>query len=323
LKRIIDEINDANKYIEVITTASERYPEELGDTYKNVFKDLGADFVDVLDIRNRRDALDPEFEKRLENAAGVLFTGGDQLRLSTILGGTRLLDIIYEKYQNENFIIAGTSAGAMVLSNSMIYHGSSVDSFNKGELKITSGFGFFPGVVIDTHFIKRGRFGRLAQAVSVNPAYTGMGIEEDTALVVSHGNMMEVIGSGNVIIVDGHMIKSSNITDIGDGAPISIDSLLVHVLARGNGYRLSDRKFVTSVRDEENVDRSEINAKEEAEDRIESLAPHTLLRDSKERSSGNGQDRGREREREHGRSREREGRIGREKSSRSSRDEEE
>jgi cyanophycinase len=197
----------------------------------------------ILDIGDREAAYDEKVLKRLKNATGVMFTGGDQMRLSTILGGTPAFEIILEKYLREEFVIAGTSAGAMVMSNSMIIEGAGAEPIFKGELRITSGFSLLGGVIIDTHFIKRGRFGRLAQAVALNPACIGIGLEEDTAVVVTRGQHMEAIGSGNVIIIDGHTIKSSNILDAEEGAPISIDNMTVHVMARGDMYDLDKREM--------------------------------------------------------------------------------
>lgn len=244
LKRILAETDDSEGCIEIITTASESYASELGRNYVEAFKSLGCKTAGVIDINEREQAFESEYKERISKAAGVLFTGGDQLRLSTILGGTPFLDHIYHRYHKENFVIAGTSAGAMVMSNSMIIEGRGEKAFYKGQLKITSGLGFFPGVIIDTHFIKRGRFGRLAQAVAINPSYIGIGLEEDTALVVSRGNRLETIGSGNVIVIDGHIIQRSNIIDIDEGAPISINSLLVHIMAKGDCYLLAERRFI-------------------------------------------------------------------------------
>jgi cyanophycinase len=243
LRRIIDECNPKARTIEIIPTAS-GIPEEVGDDYMEAFKNLDCADAGVLDIRTREDANDTKILQRLKKAGAILFSGGDQLRLSTVLGGTEALDIIYDRYLNNDFVIAGTSAGAMVMSNSMIIEGRGEEAFFKGNLRITSGFSFIGGVIIDTHFIKRGRFGRLAQAVAINPSCVGIGLEEDTAVVVEKGYMLEAIGSGNVIIIDGHSIKNSNIMDADEGAPISIDSMTVHVLARGDGYDLERREFM-------------------------------------------------------------------------------
>ena len=172
-----------------------------------------------------------------------MFSGGNQLRLTTILGGSELMKIIHDRYENENFIVAGTSAGAMAMSNTMIYHGNSTTAHLKGEVRITTGLAFLQNVIIDSHFEKRGRFGRLAQAVGCNPSCVGIGLGEDTGLIISEGNHFEAIGSGCVIIVDGHKIRHSNIADIPEGSPISLENLIVHVMVDGDSYDLKERQF--------------------------------------------------------------------------------
>ena len=140
--------------------------------------------------------------------------------------------------------MAGTSAGAMAMSNTMIYHGNSTTAHLKGEVRITTGLAFLQNVIIDSHFEKRGRFGRLAQAVGCNPSCIGIGLGEDTGLLITEGNNMEAIGSGMIIIIDGHTIGYNNIADIADNNPISVENLTVHFLAKGNKYTLDTRKYI-------------------------------------------------------------------------------
>jgi cyanophycinase len=245
LKRILSEMKGKDSLVEVITTASE-IPEEVGNNYVEAFNRLGCEQVHVMHIRNREDTQNPDFIERIRKADGVMFTGGNQMRLSMIFGGTEILDILHERYQNEKFVIAGTSAGAMAMSNTMIYEGASEESFLKGKVKITTGLGFMKNVIIDSHFVKRGRFGRLAQAVAANPGCIGIGLGEDTGVLVEHGDKMEAIGSGLVIIFDGHSIRHSNMAEISDGQPISIEHLIVHVMAKGNHYLIKNRRFFAS-----------------------------------------------------------------------------
>ena len=242
LKRILSEMKGNDSLVEVITTASQ-IPEEVGENYIHAFGKLGCKNIGVIHIKNREDALNPEYLERIKKADGVMFTGGNQLRLTMIFGGTEFLEIIHDRYQNENFVIAGTSAGAMAMSNTMIYQGSSTGALLKGEVKITTGLAFMKDVIIDSHFVTRGRFGRLAQAVAANPGCIGIGLGEDTGVLVTEGNKMEAIGSGLILIFDGHSIRHSNIADIEDGAPISIENLIVHVMEKGNMYYLKERKF--------------------------------------------------------------------------------
>jgi cyanophycinase len=155
----------AGRSIEIIPTAS-KAPEEIWETYKEAFSGLGFADANILDVRTREDASNEEFVSRIEKAYTVFFTGGSQFRLSTILGGTRLIEAIEEKYyEDENFIIAGSSAGAMAMSKIMIYEGQTKEAMLKGDIKVMSGLGFLDYCIIDTHFLKRGRFGRLTQSI--------------------------------------------------------------------------------------------------------------------------------------------------------------
>jgi cyanophycinase len=240
LKRIITESeHQHNSIIEVITTASQ-VPEEVGNEYVKAFAYLDTSNVGVLGIKTREEATSPEVCARLERANVIVFTGGDQLRLTSILGGTPVHTILLKKYLEEPVVIAGTSAGAAACSNNMIYQGSAHEALLKGEIKITSGLGFIDDVIFDTHFVHRGRIGRLFQAVVSNPVVLGVGLGEDTGLLITQGTSMEAIGSGLVILVDGRNIKDTNITDVDMGAPISIENLTVHVMAIGDFYDLTN-----------------------------------------------------------------------------------
>jgi len=246
LSRIVHEIGGHDSYIEVITSASS-IPDEVGQNYLDAFGKLGCKNVRVMSIRNREDAQRPEIIERIKNCDGVMFSGGNQLRLSSIFGGTEFLHVLQHRYLNENFTIAGTSAGAMAMSNTMIYQGSSSEALFKGEVKITTGLGFIKDVIIDSHFVTRGRFGRLTQAVAANPSCIGIGLGEDTGVFISEGRYLEAVGSGLVIIIDGHHIRHSNIADLKEGSPISIENLVVHVMSKGNCYDLGTRKFSAEV----------------------------------------------------------------------------
>ena len=243
LRRVVEEAGGTAARIEVITTAS-TIPHEVGENYLNAFGKIGCTNVDVMDIRNRQDTLNQEFLERIKTCDAVMFTGGNQLRLSVTDGGTEFLAIMKKRYAEEDFLIAGTSAGAMAMSQTMIYEGNATRAHLKGEVKMTSGLGFISSVIIDSHFEKRGRFGRLAQAIATNPSCIGIGLGEDTGILITGGNKLEAIGSGLVVIVDGHDILHSNIADIPEGNPISIENLKVHFCEHGNGYFLNERKFL-------------------------------------------------------------------------------
>jgi cyanophycinase len=247
LRRIVEEAGGPLSRIEVITTAS-MIPYEVGDNYLNAFGKIGCTNIGLMHIRNRADTNDSEILQRIKECDAVMFSGGNQLRLSVTDGGTEFLSIIKQRYLTEaGFVVAGTSAGAMAMSQTMIYEGNAARAHLKGEVKMTTGLGFIDSVIIDSHFEKRGRFGRLAQAVACNPSCIGIGLGEDTGMLITEGNKMEAIGSGCVIIIDGHDTNFSNIADIPDGNPFSIENLKVHICEKGNGYWVKERKFIPEV----------------------------------------------------------------------------
>ena len=255
LKRVIMESAKAeNSIIEVITTASQ-IPDIVGVEYIKSFNQLQVYNVNVMHIKSREDANNEEYLMRLENADVLMFSGGDQLRLSSIFGGTAFLQSVKKKYKESNFLIAGTSAGAAAASTNMIYRGSSSEALIKGEVQITAGMGFIDSVIIDTHFVQRGRIGRLFYAVASNPGMLGIGLGEDAGLLITNGDTMEAIGSGLTILVDGRYISETSIYDVDMGSPVSIDNLRVHVMSIFDTYNLHkhELKINKAVRVEEGV----------------------------------------------------------------------
>lgn len=242
LRNIVSLIGGAEPRVEVITTASS-IPDEVAQNYKDAFEKLGCLNVGHLRIRNREDAALPENIDRLNACNCIMFSGGNQLRLSSIFGGTHFLDVLKQRYHDENFLVAGTSAGAMAMSNTMIYEGNAAIASLKGEVKITTGLGMLQNVIIDTHFDKRGRFNRLAQGVAAQPGAIGIGLGEDTGVIVSEGRHLTAIGSGSVVIIDGKHIDYNNIADIAFGKPISVENIIVHIMSKGDTYNLETRKF--------------------------------------------------------------------------------
>lgn len=243
LKRITTESakNNLSRF-EIVTTASS-IPEEVGEEYVKAFAQLNVLNVGVLNIKTREEANAPENIERLKNADVAMFTGGDQLRLTSIFGGTAFHHLLLEKYHNENFITAGTSAGAAASSNNMIFQGSSNGALLKGEVQITGGLGLINNVIIDTHFVQRGRIGRLLYACASNPINLGIGLGEDTGLLITKGNNMEAIGSGLVMLVDATNMKHTNITEVEMGEPVSIENLTVHVMSYGDNFDLKSKKL--------------------------------------------------------------------------------
>lgn len=232
--------------IEVITTASS-IPDEVGQVYKKAFRKLGCIEIGHMKITKREDADTKKILERLEKCNCILFSGGDQLRLCSVLGGTEFMDVMRERYEKEHFIIAGTSAGAAAMSNTMICGGDETKAYLKGKVELGIGFGFLQEAIIDTHFDARGRFGRLAQAIAAQPGAVGIGLDEDTGVVVEKGYKLRAIGSGSVVVVDGTSISHNNIADIRSGMPISLANLVVHIMTHSDVFDLYTREF-TGVR---------------------------------------------------------------------------
>ncbi|MGE5440056.1 MAG: cyanophycinase [Bacteroidota bacterium] len=240
--------SQSKKPVKVFLTAL-KDPEDAGKTYKETFSRLGFHNVEIINISSREQASDPGLIKDVVASHAVFFSGGNQFRLTTILGGTEIASVIEKKYyEDESFILAGTSAGAMAMSKVMIYQGQPKEAMLQGEMRFMSGLGFLDNCIIDTHFVKRSRFGRLTQTILQNPTCVGIGLGEDTALVVSKGNVMECIGSGMVIIIDGSQIKYTNILSADLDSPLSVEGLVVHILAKGNGYKLREKEYIPEVK---------------------------------------------------------------------------
>ncbi|MEP6464969.1 MAG: cyanophycinase, partial [Parafilimonas sp.] len=246
LRRIVEEAGGVKKRIEVITTAS-MIPYPVGENYLDAFGKIGCVNVGLMHIRTREDLLQQDYLERIKKCDCVMMSGGNQMRLTATLGGTTFLKTLRERYWEERIVIAGTSAGAMAMSNTMIYEGNAFRAHLKGEVKITTGLRLIDNIIIDSHFEKRGRFVRLAQAVAGNPTCIGIGLGEDTGMIITEGNKMEAIGSGLIVIIDGHEVMHTNIADIPEGNPMSIENLRVHFCARGNGFIIDERKFVEKM----------------------------------------------------------------------------
>jgi cyanophycinase len=235
LKKFIELTEKQDASIEVITTASSEGQESF-EEYKKFFNENGINKIGHIHHNERMDVLNDELEQRVNEANGVFFSGGDQLLLTSVYGGTPFLTHLKQRYINDKIVIGGTSAGAMALSTPMIYAGNEEVHELAGEIKITTGMEFMKDVCIDTHFVHRGRFIRLAQVIVTNPTCVGVGIEEDTALIVREGREAEVIGSGTLIIIDGFEVTRSNASEMGEKKPVSIRNLRVHILAKGDKY---------------------------------------------------------------------------------------
>lgn len=236
LKKVVDEVSIKEGRLLVLTTATEK-PVEVGDEYRKVFNRLGVKDIDVLNINSRDDANLSENAERIKKANGIFFTGGDQLRITSILGGTAVYNALLSAY-SEGCLIVGTSAGASCMSSTMIVDGNSNDAARKCTLKMAPGLGLIEETIIDQHFEQRGRIGRLLCGVAENPFIMGIGIDEDTAIRVYPDAHLEVLGTNAVTIVDGKTIKSSNVSELKPDEILAIANVTLHVLPTGYGFDL-------------------------------------------------------------------------------------
>jgi cyanophycinase len=228
----------------VVATVGSEEPEELWKEYKKAFGELGVKRVEHLHVETRDEALDEKNAKILDGATVVFFTGGDQLRITSQLGDTPVYQKLHDIYERGG-TIAGTSAGASVMSGTMLVAGGQEGSPRLGDLiRMAPGFGLIHDVIIDQHFAERGRVGRLVAAVSQNPAHLGIGIDEDTAILVENETDFWVIGKGAVYVVDGTCTSYSNIADEKDDRTLSVYDLKLHLLSDGSCFDLKNRRPV-------------------------------------------------------------------------------
>lgn len=243
-KKVLREVAErvGGKRVVVVTTASE-VPEEMFATYKKAFTDLGVKEVTHVHGDTREDSLDEKAEEPVKRAGAVFFTGGDQLRLTSQLGDTPVFQAIQKLY-HDGGVVAGTSAGASVLSDTMLVSGESGASPKGGDaIQMAPGFALVEGVVVDQHFAERGRMGRLIAAIAQNPKSLGVGIDEDTAVVFER-QRFRVIGSGGVYVFDASGVTFSTVADAEDKQPLSVHDVTVHVLAPGDKFDLTRRRPV-------------------------------------------------------------------------------
>ncbi|HPF98086.1 MAG: cyanophycinase [Mangrovimonas sp.] len=243
LFHVVQQAGGPDAKIVVIPTASS-IPVEVGENYLKAFDKLGCKDVTILDIRTRKQAVSAVALNHVKQAQCVMFSGGDQSKISNYIGGTALHDMLLERYKNdEGFVIAGTSAGAMAMAEEMIAGGSSTKSFVKDAVKMKKGLGFIPQLIIDTHFIQRGRFGRVAEAVAKHPDLLGVGLAEDTGIIIKNGKDCTVIGSGMALVFDPRKLKHNNEKILKPGTPMSLTNMKVHVLANGDRFNIKSSKI--------------------------------------------------------------------------------
>lgn len=247
LKYIVSMIDKVKDQILVATVASEE-PIKAKEKYEKVFKGLGVENINVLNIEERTDAFNEDNVDLIKNADLIFFTGGDQLRITSMLGGTPVYEEIKKASKRQCYFV-GTSAGASVMSTTMIIGGRDEDSPRKCTIEMAPGLGLIDEVIIDQHFSQRGRIGRLLAAVAQNPQILGIGIDEDTAIVVNKNNILKVIGNGSVYIVDGSQITYSNVSEQFSDEILSMYNVRVHVLTKNKMFNLAAKVHFEEAKD--------------------------------------------------------------------------
>lgn len=235
-------IHDKGDRIEVITTASSE-PESMRETYTKTFEEIG--YTNFGFIHFTGEAVDEDLE-RIRNSKAVFFTGGDQNRICSKIKGTVISDALMEMYLNEDdFIIAGTSAGAMCMPEIIIGEAEDGEAILENDIKLASGLGLLSGCIVDTHFVHRGRFGRLAHAVMIHRECFGIGLGEDTALLIEDGKRAVCKGSGMVIGISAHELGKTNVETVEDGRAVYAENLKVHIITDGCSIDLESGAFTT------------------------------------------------------------------------------
>lgn len=229
--------------IGVIPCAS-REPSIIGDRYRKIFTDMGAQRIEVLDIRSRNEVGEERWFEILDACTGIFLTGGDQLRLCSLMADTQLMNTIRQKAQLGNIALAGTSAGAAVMGERMIAGGGSGESPNRALVDLSDGLGIIPDILVDQHFHNRNRMARLMSAVAACPDKIGIGIDEDTCAHFEGEEHFCVLGKGTITIVDPGTLSHTNHADAKATDPLSIHNLKVHVLSHGDRYNFRERTIV-------------------------------------------------------------------------------
>lgn len=241
LKKFISLAGEENANILMIPVASD-FPEFAADVYIQAFKKLGVANLKVLRATSRQEVVEANHEALLDGVTGIFISGGDQMRLSSILGGTEVAKKIDGLVRHHEIVLAGTSAGAAGMSSSMIVRGESASHPFRNAVRLSPGLGFLRNVIIDQHFTERGRLSRLITAVSYNPNNLGIGVDENTAIIVDGNGTLEVFGEGTVTIVDGSSITFNEIAEVDDNKPFAVTGVRLHILRDGMSYDYVNRK---------------------------------------------------------------------------------
>lgn len=240
LKKFLELAGGEAAEVLIVPVASD-FPEFAADVYTQAFRNLGVVSPRVLRATSRQDIVNADVERLVDGVTGVFMTGGDQMRLVSLLGGTKLAEALRKKVRETNVVMAGTSAGAAAMSTSMIVRGEPSSHPHKNAVKLSPGLGFLKNIIIDQHFSERGRISRLITAVSYNPYNLGIGIDENTAIILDGKGVLEVFGQGSTTIVDGSQITFNEIAEVADNESFSLCGVQFHVLRDGLVYNYLDR----------------------------------------------------------------------------------
>ena len=240
LKKFLELAGGEAAEVLIVPVASD-FPEFAADVYTQAFRNLWVANPRVLRATSRQDVVQADVGKLLEGITGIFMTGGDQMRLVSLLGGTKLAEKLRKMVRETNIVMAGTSAGAAAMSTSMIVRGEPTSHPHKNAVKLSPGLGFLKNIIIDQHFSERGRISRLITAVSYNPYNLGIGIDENTAIILDGKGVLEVFGQGSATIVDGSQITFNEIAEVADNEAFSICGVQFHVLRDGLVYNYLDR----------------------------------------------------------------------------------
>jgi len=241
LRKFLELAGGKKADILIVPVASD-FPEFAADVYTQAFRNLGVANPRVLRATSRQDVVRADAEELLDGVTGVFMSGGDQMRLVSILGGTKFAEKLRKKVRETNIVLAGTSAGAAGMSTSMIVRGEPSSHPHKNAVRLSPGLGFLKNIIIDQHFSERGRISRLVTAVSYNPYNLGIGIDENTAIILDGKGILEVYGQGSTTIVDGSGITFNEIAEVADNESFSVCGVQFHVLRDGLIYNYLDRE---------------------------------------------------------------------------------
>lgn len=242
-KKILKEIAAQVKRSKLILASiASQLPEEVWQEYRKIFFELGIKNIEHLSIETHQDALSEEKLAILDKAKCIFFTGGDQVKITSKIGGTPVMSKIADIYKKGG-IVAGTSAGAAIMGKIMLVGGENGESHKVGNWMMAPGLGFIDNIIVDQHFAQRGRIGRLLGAVALNPGVIGVGIDEDTSIIIKDG-AFKVLGTNAVYVIDGRYVTTTNVSEAAAENTMSMHDIRLHILAEGQGFNLNSREVI-------------------------------------------------------------------------------